>query len=429
MWLVPGTTPVRRAKTEDRTPIHALYAANAISFIGNNLTALAIPWFVLVTTGSAAKTGITAFFSITPIVIAGFFGGAIVDRLGYKRTSIISDLASGVTVAAIAGLHALDLLSFPLLLALVFLGALLDAPGGTARAALIPDMAKLGNVPIDRASASIQVVERGARLIGAPISGLLIAAFGAAGVLWIDALTFAVSAAIVAIAIPSSERPAHEEEPSEGYIADLKAGLTFIRKDRLIFALVLTVMITNLLDAVFTIAVPFMALELYDSSIALGLLAAASGGGAVLGASVYGAIGSRTSRRAVFIPGFVVVAVRSLLLATLPPLPIAIAVQVIAGIGAGPLNPIMSAIEFERVPERMRGRVFGAIQAGAWTAMPIGVLIGGYLLEGIGLRWTLIATGICYVATTLTLTVNPALRDMDRRERAGVSGQATGDTS
>jgi MFS family permease len=415
MWLVPGTTPVRTKRTVDRTPIHALYAANAISFVGNNLTLLAIPWFVLVTTGSAAKTGITAFFSITPIVIAGFFGGAIVDRLGYKRTSIISDLASGVTVAAIAGLHALDLLSFPLLLALVFLGALLDAPGGTARAALIPDMAKLGNVPIERASASIQVVERGARLVGAPISGLLIAAFGAAGVLWIDALTFAVSAGIVAFAIPSSERPLHEGEPSEGYIADLKAGLAFIRRDRLIFALVLTVMITNLLDAVFTVCLPVMAKEIYDSSVALGLLAAASGGGAVLGAIVYGAIGHRMSRRAVFVPAFVIVAAAPLLLAPLPSLPLAIAVQVVRGIAAGPLNPIMSAVEFERVPERMRGRVFGAIQAGAWLAMPLGVLAGGFLIETLGLPWTFIITALLYLATTLTMIVNPAIRDMERK--------------
>jgi MFS family permease len=406
--------PRRSANTR---PLYSLYAANAISFVGNNLTTLAIPWFVLVTTGSAARTGITFFFSITPIVIAGFFGGTIVDRLGYKRTSIISDLASGITVAAIAGLHALDLLEFPILLALVFLGALLDAPGGTARAALIPDLAKLGEVPIERASASIQVVERGSRLVGAPLAGVMIAVFGAAGVLWIDALTFALSAAVVYIAIPASERP-RQDEPSEGYVAELKAGLAFIRRDRLIFALVMTVMITNLLDAAFTVCLPFMALEVYDSSIALGFMAAASGGGAVLGAIVYTAMGYRISRRAVFIPGFTIVAVRSLLLAMNPSLPVAIAIQAIAGIGAGPLNPIMSAIEFERVPEQMRGRVFGAIQAGAWTAMPIGVLAGGYLLEGIGLRWTLITIGVCYVTTTLTMLVNPAIRDMNRRPLA-----------
>ena len=394
-----------------------LYAANAISFVGNNLTNIAIPWFVLVTTGSAAKTGITLFFSITPIVIAGFFGGAIVDRLGYKRTSIISDLASGATVAAIAGLHSLGLLEFPILLGLVFLGALLDAPGGTARAALIPDMAKLADVPIDRASASIQVVERGSRLIGAPLGGVLIAAVGPAGALWIDALSFAVSAGVIFIAIPTSDRPA-PETPSEGYIAELKEGLAFIRQDSLIFALVLTVMITNLLDAAFTVGLPFMAKEEYDSAVALGLLAAASGGGAVLGAIVYAAQGHRLSRRTVFIPAFTVVAVRSLLLASLPSLPVAIVVQVIAGIGAGPLNPIMSAIEFERVPEHMRGRVFGAIQAGAWLAMPVGVLAGGYLFEGIGLRWAFIAIGICYVATTLSMLVTPALRDMNRRSES-----------
>ena len=403
-----------RTRRQGKTPLYTLYAANAISFVGNNLTNIAIPWFVLVTTGSAAKTGITLFFSITPIVIAGFFGGALVDRLGYKRTSIIADVASGVTVAAIALCHQLDLLSFPLLLALVFLGALLDAPGGTARAALVPDLAEAGRVPIDRASASIQVVERGSRLIGAPLSGVLIAVFGPAGVLWIDALTFAISAGMVYVAIPGVTRSSSHHS-SEGYIADLKSGLGFIRRDRLILAIVGTVMVTNLLDAVFTVCLPFLAKEVYDSSVALGLMAAASGGGAVVGAIVYGAIGQRTSRRAVFIPAFAIAGARGLPLATLPVLPVAIAVQVVVGLAAGPLNPILSAVEYERIPEHMRGRVFGAIQAGAWMAMPLGVLAGGIIIEQVGLPATFLVTSVCYLATTLTMVINPAFRDMDRR--------------
>jgi MFS family permease len=397
-----------------RSPLHALYAANAISFIGNNLTNIAIPWFVLVTTGSAAKTGITLFFSITPIVIAGFFGGTLVDRLGYKRTSIISDLASGVTVAGIAALHHFDLLSFPILLALVFLGALLDAPGGTARAALVPELAELGHVPIERASASIQVVERGSRLIGAPLGGVLIAVFGPAGALWIDALTFAVSAGLVYVAIPVAAQPPREVS-SEGYLADLTAGLAFIRRDRLIFAVVGTVMVTNLLDAIFTVCLPFLAKEVYDSSVALGLMAAASGGGAVVGAIAYGAVGRKVSRRAVFIPAFAIAGARGLPLALLPAVPVAIAVQAVVGLAAGPLNPILSAVEYERIPAHMRGRVFGAIQAGAWLAMPLGVLMGGILIEQIGLPRTFLVTSICYLVTTLTMVFNPAIRDMDRR--------------
>jgi hypothetical protein len=54
---------------------------------------------VLQTTGSATQTGITGFFTILPVVLAGFFGGALVDRIGYKPTSIVADLASGITVA------------------------------------------------------------------------------------------------------------------------------------------------------------------------------------------------------------------------------------------------------------------------------------------------------------------------------------------
>lgn len=404
-------TEARRPRTA--RPLQMLYAANAISFVGNNLTNLAIPWFVLVTTGSAAKTGITAFFSIMPIVIAGFFGGAIVDRLGYKRTSVISDVASGVTVAAIAGLHALDLLSFPLLLALVFLGALLDTPGGTARSALIPDLARHAAVPIERASAAIQVVERGSRLIGAPIGGLLIAIFGAAGVLWIDALTFAISAAIIAVAIPTSGRRT-DETLSGGYLAEIRAGLSFIRRDRLIFAVVLTVMVTNLLDAAaFSVGFPLLARDQYDSAVALGLMIAASGGGSVLGAVLYGARGHLVSRRAVFIPAFIATAATPLVMATLPPWPVAVATLVVTGIAGGPLNPILSAIQFERVPEGMRGRVFGATKAGAYIAMPVGVLVGGFLFEGIGLRATFLVIGAGMLLATMSMVINPALRDMD----------------
>ena len=116
----------------NRRPLYALYTANLVSLMGNNLTTLAIPWFVLATTGSTAKTGITGFFAILPIVISGIFGGAIVDRLGYKRSSIISDIASGLTVASIALLHAADQLAFPLLLALVFLAAPASAQAPTA---------------------------------------------------------------------------------------------------------------------------------------------------------------------------------------------------------------------------------------------------------------------------------------------------------
>ncbi len=84
-----------------RAPFYSFLAATAISLIGNYLTMIAVPWFVLELTGSAAKTGLVGFFTALPSIIATFFGGTIVDRFGHKRMSILSDIGSGVTVAMI----------------------------------------------------------------------------------------------------------------------------------------------------------------------------------------------------------------------------------------------------------------------------------------------------------------------------------------
>src|SRR5687767_6331705 len=126
-----------------RRPLGALLAADGISQTGNMMTMLAVPWFVLETTGSAAQTGITAAVEALAIVAAGFLGGALVDRLGHKRTSVAGDLASGATVALIPLLHLTVGLAFWQLLALVFLGALLDTPGWTARRSLYEVVARL----------------------------------------------------------------------------------------------------------------------------------------------------------------------------------------------------------------------------------------------------------------------------------------------
>jgi MFS family permease len=161
---------VTEVKARNPIPLYSLFVANAISLVGNVFSLIAIPWFVLQTTGSATQTGITGFFTILPVVLAGFLGGTLIDRLGYKRTSIIADLASGITTALIPLLHFTSDLEFWQLLTLVFLGALLDTPGSTARAALLPELAEQAGMPIERVTALTHVIERGARLVGAPLA-------------------------------------------------------------------------------------------------------------------------------------------------------------------------------------------------------------------------------------------------------------------
>jgi MFS family permease len=402
-------------KTHNPFPLYALFAANAISLIGNVLTAIAIPWFVLQTTGSATQTGITGFFTILPVVLAGFLGGTSIDRLGYKRTSIIADLASGITAMLVPLLYFSIGLEFWQLMVLVFLGALLDAPGGTARDALLPELAEQAGMPIERVTSISHVIERTSRLIGAPLAGILIAVMGTANVLWLDAATFFVSAVIIS-ALVHVPKPIEPKTKPGKYFNELADGLRFMVRDRLIFAIVIMVMLTNFLDAIFGgVVQPVYVKEVFGNALNLGLLLAANGGGAVIGGLIFAAIGQRLPRHATFVGAFMFTGLRFWVYAIYPPLPVLLLTTLITSIGAGPLNPIIGAVEFERIPQNMRGRVFGAITASAWIAMPLGMLLGGILTDQLGTFPMLISLAITFFLCTFSMAFIPAMREMNRK--------------
>ena len=83
--------------------------------------------------------------------------------------------------------------------------------------------------------------------------------------------------------------------------------------------------------------------------------------------------------------------------------------------GAGPINPIIDAATCEHIPDDMGGRVLGPITAGAWLAMPLGVLLGGVLTEQLGVGPMLVILAPVYLATTLSMAGLPTLRGMSRR--------------
>src|SRR5215217_3762730 len=101
-----GDDAVRTLVADTRTPapLVALLVANVVSTIGNLFTTIAVPWFVLQTTGSATKAGITGAVTALSFV-ASFFGGTLVDRIGFKRVAVGGDLASGLAIALVPALY------------------------------------------------------------------------------------------------------------------------------------------------------------------------------------------------------------------------------------------------------------------------------------------------------------------------------------
>ncbi len=396
-----------------RVPVVALLGANAISMVGNQLTALAIPWFVLQTTGSATRTGLVAFFTVLPTVLAAFLGGAVADRLGHKRTSVLADALSGTTVAFVPLLYHTVGLPFGALLGLVFLGALLDTPGGTAREALLPDAAGRAGIRLERVNGTSQAIRSLSGLLGPPLAGLLIVVVGASNVLWLDAATFGVSAAVIGLAV-TTPRVAVGERGS--YRDDILAGLRFLGGDRLLRALATTAAVLNFLGAPLAAVVfPVYAREVFgrDGAGELGVALAGEGIGALVAALLYGAIGHRLPRRATLLGGLVVASVPMGILAATPQLAGTTAALMVLGLATGMANPLLGTVLQERVPPELRARVFGAVLASALVAAPLGMLLVGSLLEALGLRAVLLIIAAGFGVTTLSMLVNPALREMD----------------
>ncbi|MFI8963738.1 MFS transporter [Streptomyces sp. NPDC053493] len=402
-----------------RTPLATVLAANAISISGNSLTLIGVPWFALETTGSPGKAGFVAFCAAVPVVISALAGGPVIDRIGRRRVSVASDLVCGLALTAIPLLNQAGLLRFWMLCALMAVTGLFHAPGETARHVLVPDLARRADTPLTRAASLYDAVSRGARMTGAALAGLLVALVGADTVLYLDAATFAVSALLVLAGlrgIPSAE-PQRDAPPLSlaGYRADLREGYAFLLRTRLLLGVNLMVMTTNgLAQSWSSVLLPVHARENLGGPSSLGLLVAVFGGCALAGALLYGAFGHRFPRRPVFAVGFLLTGTPSYVVAaftdTTPPLLVVIA---LGGLGAGVLNPILTTVFYEIVPEELRSRVGSASTAGVLLTTPLGGLAAGFLVERAGLTTALLTCAGAYFLATLAPLIFPAWRGLD----------------
>lgn len=201
------------------------------------------------------------------------------------------------------------------------------------------------------------------------------------------------------------------------------AGNAVAQLGRLLRALVLTVLLTNLLDAPLPVVMAVFAEDEYGSAADLGLMYGVFGAAGLAGALSYSWIGHRLPRRRTFVGCFAALPLIYFVLATLPTLPVALVAFAIVGFVAGPLNPLIFTVTAEIVPTQLRGRVFGAVRAGAWASIPLGILIGGVLVETVGVAETFLAIGICYSAVVGYGFFNRAFREMDSNVTTPTAGE------
>ncbi|KAA1419902.1 MFS transporter [Mumia zhuanghuii] len=424
------TTAARASGSErprpSRRPLTGLLLAMAVSLTGTRISAIAFPWFVLATTGSATKTGLVAFCELTPYVVVKALSGPWIDRVGGRLVSWSTDLVSAVAAAAIPLLHLVDALSLPVFLALVAVVGAARGPGDLAKEIMVPEAAERVGVPLVRATGLSGTVERLASTVGPAVGGAVIALIGPVTGVAVNAACFVLGALLVAVALPHGMgRPAHQADAQDdaalseldesSYLRRLAEGFGFLIRDPLLVAIVVMVGITNLLDMAFAaVLLPVWAHDSGAGAAGMGLALTVMSAAAVVGSLLASALAHRMRRRPVFFVGFLVAgAPRFIVLLLDVPLPVVLGVFAVAGLGSGFLNPILGAVLFERVPQRLYGRVGALTDAIAWAGMPVGGLMAGVAVTAVGLSPVLLVCGVAYFLTTTLTALRPEWKEMD----------------
>jgi MFS family permease len=401
---------VSRAELLRNVPLRALVVAEVISTTGSQMTWLALPWFVLVTTGSPTKMTFVLAAEVIGLGLAGLPSGSVLQRVGARRTMLFADALRAPLMLLVPVLHWTGHLSYPPLLLLALLLGALTAPYFAAQRVIVPELLGEDESTISQANALTQAAQRTTMLLGPPLAGVLIGVFGATPVLVIDAATYAASFLLVLVFVPARP-PAPAAEESRG----LLAGLRFLVHEPLLKVWGPLFIVGDAAWQVFFATVPVLTIERFgaDAKVA-GVLYAAFGAGALVGNFLSWRVLAER------VDGLKLVALTVpfqaaplwLLGLNVPAVVLALAIFA-SGVGNGACNPTIHTIFTLRMPAAIRAKAMTA-SATLWAfGMPLGLFIAGPALSAFGAQPVLIG----FAATQTLAMGGVALASLRERAR------------
>jgi MFS family permease len=371
-------------------------AAELTSMTGTQLSAVAIPWFVLGSTGSAGDMGLVMGAQWVGIAVIGVVGSHWAGRFGPRRTMLAADLLCAPLLALVPLLHRYHCLPLTLVMAVMFVVGGCTAPYLTSQQLVLESLGG-DEVLLSRANAALQTATRLATLVGPAVSGVLVSTVRAPGVLLLDSASFALSAAIVWRCLPAHTAA----EPGRRRPA-LTAGVRALFTDRLLGAWSLGLALAETAWQALFALMPLMALVRYhDAPSVAGVLLAAFGGGAILGTLLLHPALRVTSAQHLAVAGRV--ALGAAFATLLAPLNLSQLIGFLAIVGL--LNglsgaPIVS-VRLTRVPAATRSETLTVATAVALSGGALGWVLAGVTAQATGAGTALAATVAVQTAATL----------------------------
>jgi MFS family permease len=370
--------------TTSRAAVRRLAVARAISLTGSAAAFAALNFLIYEKTQSAAWIAATMVATWGTAGVAALFAGSLGDRFDRKRVMVLSDLGGALAFGAMA------FISEPLpLLAVAFLAALAESPFFAASAAAIPNL--VDEEDLGWANGLLMIGRNVGIIVGPLIGGTMIATLGAGAVFGLNAVSFAVSAAVVWSVRGTFSSAAREESED----SSITAGIRFVARDPILRAMTLAFVPIQFGQGLSVVAdVPLVTL-FGVGALGYGALIAFWGGGSIVG-SLAARFMSRRLELIAFALGGIVVGLSPFFFGVL------IAVGVM-GFGEGTQTVAQQSIMQRRTPDAVRSRVASAMDAVAQWAIGISFLAAGAIVAWVGPRGTYIVGGLIGLLSVLAL--------------------------
>lgn len=373
----------------------AYLASYLLSLLGNSIAGVALPLIVLQVTGSVLGAGVVAAATAVPAVLAGLFMGVVIDRIDRRTASVVTDLVSAGSIAALPIVDLTLGLDLGWFIVLGILGSLGDVPGMTAREALLPAVIRHSGVSAERMVGTREALGAVALILGPAAAGTLMVLFEGSTVLWITAATSA-AAAVVTLLIPrrvGSVGAAARAEAAGTVSAGARApgGWSMLRDGwrhlfRTPFLLVTTAM--SLVSVFVLSALQGLVLPVYFTAEQrpemLGFVLTALAVGMLVGGALFAAAGGRMPRRWCLLVGLAGNGLGFALIATVASTVTVFAGAAVVGLSSGLFGSLIGVLMIERIPEEMRGRVMGTQNALMTAAPALGIVVAAVLTEASG---------------------------------------------
>ena len=355
------------------------WTGQTISNLGSSITLFALPLLVFKLTHSALNLGIATAADMLPYPLFGLLLGAMTDRVNRKRMMILTDVGRAVVVASIPLAFALNIGSVWWIYGVGFLQSTLTICFEAGQFAAIPSL--VGRDDIVTANGRIQASYSAASVLGPFLAGLLVALLPVSNLMLFDAASFLVSSASLALVRTSFNHNDGERE-RKNIFRDVVEGLRYVLKHPVLRNISMMMCLVNFIATTSGAQlVLFAHNQLAASNEQIAWLYSASAVGVVVLALLAGPLRKRWSFSRVALGALMCEGVLLAIFSQLHWYWIALPLWGVAG-GCGILfNINTGSLRQTIVPNHMLGRVLSIASVLAWSAIPLGALLGGYTIQ------------------------------------------------